>query len=137
MNDWVEVDGALEKTFTFAYFVEAMTFVNRVADAAEAAGHHPNIAISPNRVSLRVSTHDAGTITEKDHSLVATIDALVDPEAGAPVDIDLLESQRQRPGLQMPEMIEADLSTKTYTISGKDEQADPLNPRAVPPGESM
>ena len=112
MNDWAEVDGALEKTFTFAYFVEAMTFVNRVADAAEAAGHHPNIAISPNRVTLRVSTHDAGTITEKDHSLVATIDALV-------------------------EMIEADLSTKTYTISGKDEQADPLNPRAVPPGESM
>jgi 4a-hydroxytetrahydrobiopterin dehydratase len=137
MNDWTEVDGALEKTFTFANFVEAMTFVNRVADAAEAAGHHPDIAISWNRVTLRVSTHDAGTITEKDRSLVATIEALVDPAAGAPVDIDLLESQRQRPRLQMPEMVEADLTRKTYTISGKDEEADPRNPRAVPPGESM
>jgi 4a-hydroxytetrahydrobiopterin dehydratase len=76
MNDWPEVDGALEKTFVFADFVEAMTFVNRVADAAEAAGHHPDIAISWNRVTLRVSTHDAGTITQKDHELVAAIDAL-------------------------------------------------------------
>ena len=137
MNDWAEVDGALEKTITFANFVEAMTFVNRVADAAEAAGHHPDIAISWNRVTLRVSTHDVGTITEKDHSLAATIDALVDPEAGAPVDIDLPESQRQRPGLQTSETVEAGLTRKTYTISGKDEQADPRDPRAVPPGESM
>lgn len=76
MSDWTEVDGALEKRFTFANFVEAMTFVNRVADAAEAAGHHPDIAISWNRVTLRVSTHDADAITEKDHSLVAAIDAL-------------------------------------------------------------
>ena len=76
LNDWPQVDGALEKTFAFANFVEAMTFVNHVAAAAEAAGHHPDIAISWNRVTLRVSTHDAGAITERDHSLAAAVDAL-------------------------------------------------------------
>jgi hypothetical protein len=59
-----------------------------------------------------------------------------DPEADARVDINLLESE-QRPGLQTSGTIETDLSKKTYTISGKDEEADPSNPHAVPPGETM
>jgi hypothetical protein len=59
-----------------------------------------------------------------------------DPEADARVDINLLESE-QRPGLQTSETIVTDLSKKTYTISGKDEEADPSNPHAVPPGETM
>lgn len=76
MADWPVVDGALERTFTFADFVGSMAFVNRVAELAEEADHHPDIAISWNRVTLRLATHSAGAITEKDHALADRIDGL-------------------------------------------------------------
>lgn len=60
----------------------------------------------------------------------------VDPEDDSRVDINVLESQ-QRPGLQTSETIDTAPSNRTYTISTQDEEADPGNPRAVPPGESM
>ena len=52
------------------------------------------------------------------------------------VDINVLESQ-QKAGLQTSESIVTDREKTTYTISGKDEEADPENPRATPPGETM
>ena len=52
------------------------------------------------------------------------------------VDINVLESQ-QKPGLQASETVVTDRDKTTYTISGKDEEADPDNPRATPPGETM
>jgi 4a-hydroxytetrahydrobiopterin dehydratase len=76
MADWPVVDGALERTFAFADFVGSMAFVNRVAELAEEANHHPDIAISWNRVTLRLATHSAGAITEKDHALADRIDGL-------------------------------------------------------------
>ena len=76
MADWPVVDGALERTFTFADFAGSMAFVNRVAEVAEEANHHPDVAISWNRVTLRLATHSAGAITERDHALAARIDAL-------------------------------------------------------------
>ena len=51
---WSEVDGALEREFTFGDFREAMAFVNRVADLAEAENHHPDIDIRWNRVTLQL-----------------------------------------------------------------------------------
>jgi 4a-hydroxytetrahydrobiopterin dehydratase len=78
MADWTTIDGALERQFTFADFVEAMAFVNRVAEIAEEAGHHPDIAISWNKVTLRLWDHHAAAITDKDHALAARIDALSD-----------------------------------------------------------
>jgi hypothetical protein len=55
-----------------------------------------------------------------------------------PIDINLLEAQRQRPGLQISETIVVDPSEKKeYTVSGPDEETQPGGPRAVPPGESM
>jgi hypothetical protein len=55
-----------------------------------------------------------------------------------PIDINLLEAQRQRPGLQISETIVVDPSKKEeYTVSGPDERTQPGGPRAVPPGESM
>ena len=56
---WQEVDGALERTFTFRNFVEALAFVNRVGDLAESEGHHPDIAIRWNTVVLRLSMASA------------------------------------------------------------------------------
>ena len=66
---WAEVDGALEREFRFRDFAEALAFVNRVAEAAEAANHHPDVAIRWNRVTLRWWTHVRNAITERDVDL--------------------------------------------------------------------
>lgn len=74
--EWRLHNGNLVRIFSFADFVEAMRFVNHVAEAAESAGHHPDIDIRYNKVHLALSSHDAGGITEKDFSLAAEIDTL-------------------------------------------------------------
>jgi 4a-hydroxytetrahydrobiopterin dehydratase len=66
---WSEVDGALERTFEFGDFAEALAFVNRVGQLAESENHHPDIAIHYNRVTLRWWTHTAGGITDRDVEL--------------------------------------------------------------------
>ena len=68
---WQEVDGALERTFELPRFVDAIAFVNRVADLAEARNHHPDLAISYRRVTVRWWTHTAGGITDRDRELAA------------------------------------------------------------------
>jgi 4a-hydroxytetrahydrobiopterin dehydratase len=74
--DWTLVGDKIEREFRFVDFVKAMAFVNRVADAAEAMNHHPDIDIRYNRVSLALSTHDAGGLTIFDFDLVQKIDGL-------------------------------------------------------------
>jgi len=74
---WSEVDGALEREFRFDDFAQALAFVNRVGELAEAANHHPDIAIHYNLVTLRWWTHSAGAITERDHELAARTSELV------------------------------------------------------------
>ena len=76
MDDWQEVDGALERTYELESFVEALAFVNRVAALAEAENHHPDIAISYRKVTLRWTTHSAGGISERDHELARLSDEL-------------------------------------------------------------
>jgi 4a-hydroxytetrahydrobiopterin dehydratase len=63
---WRLEDGKLLHYFSFADFKAAMAFVNRVAEAAESAGHHPDIDVRYNHVRLWLVTHDAGGITAKD-----------------------------------------------------------------------
>jgi 4a-hydroxytetrahydrobiopterin dehydratase len=70
-DGWSEVDDALERTFEFDGFREALAFVNRVGDLAEAENHHPDIAIHYKRVTLRWWTHTAGGITDRDRELAA------------------------------------------------------------------
>ena len=74
---WSEVAGALEREFRFRDFADALGFVNRVAKAAAAADHHPDVAIHWNRVTLRWWTHTAGGITERDVLLAGRTNALV------------------------------------------------------------
>ena len=76
MGDWNEADGALEREFVFDGLPEAIAFVNRLADAAEAANHHPDIAISYKRVTVRWSTHSAGGITDRDRDMARQTDSL-------------------------------------------------------------
>jgi 4a-hydroxytetrahydrobiopterin dehydratase len=73
---WNEVDNALERTFEFKDFVEALAFVNRVGQLAESENHHPDIAVHYNKVTLRWWTHTAGGITERDRELAALSSAL-------------------------------------------------------------
>ena len=67
----------LKRTLELADFQSAMKFVNRVAEVAEAEGHHPDIAIHWNRVELTLWTHKIGGLHENDFILAAKIDALL------------------------------------------------------------
>jgi 4a-hydroxytetrahydrobiopterin dehydratase len=73
---WQIESGELVKTFQFADFRAALHFVNQVGDAAEKAGHHPDIDIRYNKVRLALVTHDAGGLTAKDFDLAAQADKL-------------------------------------------------------------
>ena len=77
MTDWQIEGGELVRIFGFKDFVEALGFVNRVGQAAEKAGHHPDIDIRYNRVRLALITHDAGGLTEKDFDLATQANRLV------------------------------------------------------------
>ena len=74
---WQLKNEALSQTFTFTDFGEAMSFVQSVAALAERAGHHPDIDIRYNKVTLALSTHDEGGITNKDFSLAAAINKIL------------------------------------------------------------
>jgi 4a-hydroxytetrahydrobiopterin dehydratase len=76
---WQREEGAIVREWKFPDFRTAMAFVNRVADAAEAANHHPDIQVHGfNKVRLRLTTHSAGGLTSRDFELASTIDALAD-----------------------------------------------------------
>jgi 4a-hydroxytetrahydrobiopterin dehydratase len=73
---WAEIEGALQREFRFKDFSAAINFVNRLAEIAEAAGHHPDIAIHWNLVVVRWWTHAAQAVTDRDAELAAETDAL-------------------------------------------------------------
>ena len=73
---WTRSGDELVRTVTLKDFAEAMAFVNSVAALAEAANHHPDIAISWNKVTLHLTTHDSGGLTQNDLDLAAKVDAL-------------------------------------------------------------
>jgi len=77
MNDWVEIDHYLVKTFTFSNFVNAFTFMTQVAELAEKMEHHPWWENAFHVVTIRLTTRSAGnTITEKDRLMAEKIDAI-------------------------------------------------------------
>ena len=74
LPQWRIESGELARTFVFKDFASALAFTNRVGALAEAARHHPDIAILYNRVRLALVTHDAGGLTELDFRLAADAD---------------------------------------------------------------
>ena len=76
---WDERDGALHKSFRFADFSAAFAFLTRVALHAEKVDHHPEFTSVWNRVEFRLTSHDAGAVTERDRALAAEIDRLAAP----------------------------------------------------------
>ena len=74
--DWKKRDVTIARTFVFKDFPAAIKFVNAVAKLAEKAGHHPDIDIRWNKVTLTLTTHDVGGLTERDFSLAEQTDQL-------------------------------------------------------------
>ncbi|MGD0733069.1 MAG: 4a-hydroxytetrahydrobiopterin dehydratase [Terracidiphilus sp.] len=72
--NWVVEGGELVRTFKFETFPEAIAFVNKVAEIAEEANHHPDIDIRYNKVRLALVSHDAGGLTSNDFALAAGAD---------------------------------------------------------------
>ncbi len=73
---WERRGNELVKDWSGKDFAEALAFVNRVGELAEKAGHHPDIDIRWNKVTLRLSTHSVGALTRADLELAKQIDAI-------------------------------------------------------------
>jgi 4a-hydroxytetrahydrobiopterin dehydratase len=74
--EWRQFKQTITRTFEFKNFVEAIAFVNQLVEPAEAAGHHPDLTISYNKVTVSLTSHDAGGLTDKDFALAQTISNL-------------------------------------------------------------
>lgn len=77
-RQWVVIDGKkIKSEFTFKDFKEAMAFVDKIAEIAETEGHHPDIYIFYNRVSIELWTHAVGGLSENDFIVAAKIEQLL------------------------------------------------------------
>jgi 4a-hydroxytetrahydrobiopterin dehydratase len=79
--NWSLTGDSLQRTFNFDNFLQAMSFVTRIAELAEDLGHHPDILIRYNKVTLTVSTHDAGGLTDKDFEFARQADVVINSSA--------------------------------------------------------
>lgn len=75
LRGWERAGKEIRKAYTFPDFRGSMAFVNRVAELAEKMNHHPDILVSYSRVTLTLTSHDAGGLTERDFRLAGQIDA--------------------------------------------------------------
>ena len=74
--EWSREGDSIRRTFKFGDFQGSVDFVNRITPQAEEMNHHPDIAISWNKVELTLSTHSEGGLTENDFELASRIDSL-------------------------------------------------------------
>jgi 4a-hydroxytetrahydrobiopterin dehydratase len=74
---WRLIDGSLEKTFSFRNFHETMGFVNAVAFIANAEDHHPDMALSYGKCTVRFNTHDVDGVSVSDFFCASKVDALL------------------------------------------------------------
>ena len=78
MRGWSHVGKSIQKRYTLKSFVPAIGLVNKIAEAAEKAQHHPDITINYNVVGVSLSTHSEGGVTQKDFDLAQQIDTLAE-----------------------------------------------------------
>ncbi|NBU72578.1 MAG: pterin-4-alpha-carbinolamine dehydratase [Bacteroidetes bacterium] len=77
-TEWIEHEDALHKTYTFISFEEAMKFMQQAVPLISELDHHPEWTNIYNRIIVRLTTHDSGSVvTARDHQLAAALDALV------------------------------------------------------------
>lgn len=75
---WTRHENSIQRVLQFPDFIAAMRFVNAVAEAAEAANHHPDILISYNKVTLTLVSHDSGGVTRRDIQMAGKINEIAD-----------------------------------------------------------
>lgn len=80
MEGWEYVDGAIETSFEFENFKEAFSVMTRIAFECEAQNHHPDWNNVYNSLNIRLSTHDADGVTEKDFKLAKSIEQIIESE---------------------------------------------------------
>ena len=73
---WNEKDNTITKTVEFSSYLDGIDFVNEVANLSEQENHHPDITVGYCKVTISLTTHDAGSLTEKDYKLAKLIDDL-------------------------------------------------------------
>jgi len=73
---WQRKGIAIQRIFEFPDFKAAMAFVNKVADAAEQANHHPDIDIRYNKVTMALVSHDSGGVTQRDVRMAERINGI-------------------------------------------------------------
>lgn len=73
LSGWKVEGSKLQTTRKFKDFIAAIEFVNKLVEPAESSGHHPDIEISYNKVTITLTTHDAGGLTQKDFDLAQII----------------------------------------------------------------
>ncbi len=76
VHEWFLIGDSIVREYKFKDFIEAMEFINKVADLAEIEGHHPDIYVSYNKVKITLTTHSSGGLTENDFILAAKINSL-------------------------------------------------------------
>jgi len=76
LRGWQRQGKAIQRVFEFPDFKAAMQFVNKIADAAEQANHHPDIDIRYNKVTLALVSHDAGGVTQRDIKMARRINEI-------------------------------------------------------------
>ena len=76
LHGWQQNGKAIQRVFRFPDFKAAMAFVNKVADAAEQANHHPDIDIRYNTVTMALVSHDSGGVTQRDVRMAGVIDKI-------------------------------------------------------------
>ena len=76
LEDWIHKGKFIHKEFEFENFRDAFGFMTSVAIEAEKADHHPNWKNIYNKVTISLTTHSSGGLTDKDFSLAATIDEI-------------------------------------------------------------
>ncbi len=76
LKDWQFIDNSIERNFKFSNFVQAMGFIVQVGILAEKNNHHPELFNVYNKVKIRLNTHDANGVTEKDIILAMAIDKI-------------------------------------------------------------
>ena len=82
LEGWERSGDSIRKRFTLGDFVASVEFVNQLVAPAEEMGHHPDLEISWNKVTVSLSTHSQGGLTEADFDLAGRIDAIGEQAAG-------------------------------------------------------
>lgn len=80
LDGWEYIDSAIETTFEFKNFKEAFSVMTHIAFECEAQNHHPDWSNVYKTLNIRLSTHDANGVTEKDFELARTIEAIIESE---------------------------------------------------------